>query len=258
MKGLRKVIIVLLFIIDIFVFIIMFMSSTNTYQAINIDNYTKHVSALDYLQSDSKNDNYILITEDSSENIWVEPAKNTNIKDEAIVFYPGAYVDAYAYLPIMYMLAEDGYLSCICSMSYNLAFFSTNSASNVINFEKYKDKLWYIGGHSLGGVAASSFYSKNYNSLNGLILFASYSTTNLSNTNGRVLSIYGSNDGVLSITSYEKNKSNLINLTEVVINGGNHANFASYGAQKGDNIASITNIEQYNQTKETIENFFLK
>ena len=42
------------------------------------------------------------------------------------------------------------------------------------------------------------------------------------------------------------------NFTEKVISGGNHAQFGSYGAQKGDGQASITAAEQQKQTSDEI------
>ena len=41
------------------------------------------------------------------------------------------------------------------------------------------------------------------------------------------------------------------NLTEYVINGGNHAQFASYGNQAGDGVATISNENQRKQTEKS-------
>ena len=71
-----------------------------------------------------------------------------------------------------------------------------------------------------------------------------------------MLSIYGSNDGVLDMNKYQKNKTKLPpvgkGLTEIVIDGGNHAQFASYGAQEGDGAAEISEEEQQAITAEEI------
>jgi dienelactone hydrolase len=72
----------------------------------------------------------------------------------------------------------------------------------------------------------------------------------------RVLSIYGSNDGVLSRKKYEKYRKNLPDdFEEEVIDGGCHAFFGSYGAQDGDGEPSITNAEQIHTTVDFIVNF---
>lgn len=87
------------------------------------------------------------------------------------------------------------------------------------------------------------------NQFDGLLLFASYSTKDLSNTDLKVLSLYGSNDGVLNLESYEKNKINLPSSThEEVIIGGNHAQFGSYGKQEGGDKATISAEIQWQET----------
>ncbi len=173
--------------------------------------------------------------------------------EDAIIFYPGAKVEYTAYLPLLYELADNGVDVFLLQMPFNIAFFGTNEADDII--ENYSYTHYYLAGHSLGGVVASSFVYKHLdnNNIEGLILLASYSTNDLSNTNLNVLSIYGSNDGVLNINSLEENKKNLPNITkEIVIDGGNHAQFGCYGKQKGDNDATISALEQRTETVDEI------
>ena len=57
----------------------------------------------------------------------------------------------------------------------------------------------------------------------------------------RVYAAYGSEDGVLNREKYEADRINLPqNTTETVIDGGCHAGFGSYGAQKGDGAPVIS------------------
>lgn len=165
-------------------------------------------------------------------------------KDSILVFYPGAKVEYTAYAPIMHNLAKEGVDTYIVKMPFNIAFFKMNAIKTIK--EKYKYDNWYLSGHSLGGVVASSDATKN--DIEGLILLASYSTTKIKNN---VLTIYGSNDGVLNIEKYKENKINIPNNKEIIITGGNHAYFGNYGKQKGDIEATITRNEQ--QTKTIIE-----
>ncbi|MBO7714508.1 MAG: hypothetical protein J6S85_13110 [Methanobrevibacter sp.] len=44
-------------------------------------------------------------------------------------------------------------------------------------------------------------------------------------------------------------------LTEYVINGGNHAQFGSYGIQSSDGIATISPENQRNQTEKALLDF---
>ena len=71
-----------------------------------------------------------------------------------------------------------------------------------------------------------------------------------------VLSIRGTNDGVINLTSYNEAKSLMKNnFTEIIINGGNHAQFGYYGVQSGDNPSNITPESQQNQTADAIIRF---
>ena len=57
--------------------------------------------------------------------------------------------------------------------------------------------------------------------------------------------VYVSEDGVLNRKKYEADRTNLPqDTTETVIDGGCHAGFGSYGAQKGDGTPAISAEEQ--------------
>jgi predicted esterase len=115
---------------------------------------------------------------------------------------------------------------------------------------------WYIGGHSLGGSMAASYVSKNEEEFKGLILLASYSEADISESALSVLSVYGSEDGVLNMEKYEKYSTKLPHdFEEYVIEGGCHAYFGVYGAQAGDGTPSITNQNQIDITAEKIAEF---
>ena len=85
--------------------------------------------------------------------------------------------------------------------------------------------------------------------VDGVILLASYSTAALQNSGLEVVSIYGSNDGVLNLEKYDKYRENLPeDFKEEVIEGGNHAYFGKYGFQEGDGEATIANENQIEAT----------
>ena len=105
---------------------------------------------------------------------------------------------------------------------------------------------------------AATYLSDDENWIEGLVLLASYSTADLSDSGYEVLSVYGSEDGVLNKTSYEKYRSNLPeDFEEAIIDGGCHAYFGMYGMQEGDGIPTVSNAEQIEQTAELIEAFML-
>ena len=171
------------------------------------------------------------------------------------VFYPGGKVQYNAYEPLLAKLAEKGIACFLVKMPFNLAVFNINGAEKVLNqFPEIEN--WFIGGHSLGGSMAASFLGKNQFDIKGLILLASYSTVDFSESDIKLLSIFGSEDGVLNLEKYALYKENFPkSAREIVIQGGNHGGFGFYGAQEGDGTATISNEEQTTKTAELIAEF---
>ncbi len=172
-----------------------------------------------------------------------------------VIFYPGAKVQYEAYAPLMEACAERGVLCVLLRMPGNLAVLGREAASGIAaEFPEVAD--WYIGGHSLGGAMAASYACAHSGELEGLILLAAYSTGDLSQSGLRVLSIYGSADGVLNMEKYNSARNLLpAGTREVVLEGGCHAFFGSYGPQKGDGQPGISREEQLLRTAEEIAAF---
>lgn len=168
-------------------------------------------------------------------------------KDTAMIFYPGAKVEYTAYVPLLHKLANHGIDCFLIKMPCNLAFFGQNKAGKIMNSYDYDH--WYLSGHSLGGAMAASYAAGRLDKLDGLALLAAYPTKTLASDSFSVVSIYGSEDGVLTMEKMEEGKEFMpSDYTEVCIEGGNHALFGNYGSQDGDHDASITQEEQQNQT----------
>ena len=209
----------------------------------------------DYSHADASVNTYL----NGTSNVSVEKVDNGLFldgpgNDSALIFYPGAKIEYISYLPLFMELANDGVDCFIVEMPGNLAFLGADSADSIIGGDKYSYDEWYISGHSLGGVAASSYATNHKDKISGLILLASYPVDDMGNMS--VLSIYGSNDKTLNKETYDESKSLMDNnLTEYVINGGNHAQFGSYGNQSGDGIATISPENQRDQTEKAILDF---
>ena len=171
---------------------------------------------------------------------------------KGLILYPGGKVDHEAYTTLGVAIAERGVTVVICEMPLRLAVLDVNAAEGVYELLPEVSE-WYIGGHSLGGSMAAS-YMASHPEIRGLILLGSYSTADLSDR--PTLSIYGSEDGVMNREKYEKYRSNLgEGLTEIVIEGGCHAYFGTYGMQKGDGTPTISVYEQITITSDHIIDF---
>lgn len=168
-------------------------------------------------------------------------------EEEAMMFYPGAKVATDAYAPLMYQLAENGVDCFLVEMPFHMAIFGVNRAETILN--NYDYDTWYLGGHSLGGAMVASFASEHADQVDGLLLLAAYTTKDLSQTDLKVITVYGSEDGVLNMEKIEKGRTLLPEgSVEKCIDGGNHAQFGSYGKQKGDGEAQISGEKQIQET----------
>lgn len=194
--------------------------------------------ALSALTSDSK------VTVAVDDTITFKPAGFE--PTTALVFYPGGRVDYRAYAAPLRKIAEQGYLVILLPVRLNLAFFDVNAADRAIAAHP-EIQQWAVGGHSLGGVAAA-LYASRHASLDGIVFWASYPADEaLKNSNLKVLSVYGTRD-MGGMEKFEASRANLPPITEfVVIDGGNHAQFGDYGAQPGDNEATISRSDQQSQ-----------
>ena len=207
-------------------------------------------TALNALTSNSQ------VTVDT-QNDWVAfyPADGL-MPDTGFVFYPGGKVDYRAYAPILSLLAEQGYFVAVVPVPLNLAFFDINAAAQVE--AAYPDiQNWFVGGHSLGGVAASS-YAANHPEIRGVVFWASYpADDSLKVNNIPAVSIFGTRDGLATSDKLDASRALLLPDTKFVpIEGGNHAQFGSYGPQAGDNEATISPEEQWNQAVVATVEFF--
>ena len=101
---------------------------------------------------------------------------------------------------------------------------------------------------------AAEYLKKKPDAVDGLVFLASYpsDSTDLSATPAKVLSIYGTEDGVAGDV-FEGSLQRLPGGTSLeVTEGGNLAQFGDYGPQKGDGTATVSRDEQQQLTTDAI------
>lgn len=169
-----------------------------------------------------------------------------------LIFYPGGRVQYEAYAPLMAACAQRGILCVLVHVPFNLAVFSPNAAEGIR--EDYPEVTrWYVGGHSLGGVMAADYAAAHAGELEGIVLLAAWSAKDLKGSGLSVLTVTGTEDGVLNWKKLEQNRTHLpAEAVFVSVEGGNHAQFGSYGAQSGDGKAAISPEAQWTQTADAI------
>jgi pimeloyl-ACP methyl ester carboxylesterase len=164
-----------------------------------------------------------------------------------LVLYPGGKVPSAAYAPQARAIADLGYLVVVVSVPFNLAVFGIDSAEPVIAGHP-EIAHWVVGGHSLGGSMAAQFIDSHAGEVEGLVLWASYSAADLTSDGLAVLSAYGTLDtGVPSYTSPANLAKLGTDVTQTVIDGGNHEQMGWYTGQPNDPPATISRPDQQAQ-----------
>jgi len=172
---------------------------------------------------------------------WTPTAAEPTI---GLVLYTGGKVPPAAYAPAARAIAEQGYLVAIVPAPFNLAILDADAADRVIE-DHPEIASWAVGGHSLGGATVSLFIDGHPGVVDGLALWASYSSADLSTDDLHVLSVYGSLDaGVASYTDPANLAKLGSDVTVDVIDGGNHEQMGWYTGQPNDPPATISRQEQ--------------
>jgi pimeloyl-ACP methyl ester carboxylesterase len=174
-------------------------------------------------------------------------------------------------------MVEKGITVIILKVSATLAILETGKALTIPD-QFPNIHSWYVGGHSLGGIAALAAINNSPDVFDGLILMGSYPSEGfaIQNWDRHVLSLYAENDALATIADIEASKPLLPSPLDIdklediaglqvddpvtiyyMIAGGNHAQFGAYGPQAGDGIATLSTTQQHNQVSTAITKFIV-
>lgn len=233
MKKRTKILLIIAVLLALIISVPVYYA-TVYYRAENVDSYL------------ADNESVTVTTIDEG---WLFDGKG---EDKALFFYPGAQVEETAYAPLLHRLAENGIDCFLLKTPLKLAFFATEAPTALM--EAYTYEHYYLAGHSLGGLVAADYAGKHPDNIEGLFMLAGYPDVSLTECEFPVLFIYGDRDGILrryKITESAKLVNPAYSET-IVIDGGNHSGFGSYGLQKNDVKAAIEPEEQWQQTTDII------
>ncbi|SFC22468.1 Alpha/beta hydrolase family protein [Alkalibacterium subtropicum] len=191
----------------------------------------------------------------SQEDDWIKITPDEIIGQ--IVLYQGGLVENAAYLPLAMKLSEQGYQVFIPDMPVNLAILDTDAIEEIKEANP-SEKEWWLAGHSLGGASAAIYAEEHAEQIDGLVFLAAYPSDNsdLSDSDLSILSITGSQDGILDTEQFEQTKRLLPEETVYAeIEGGNHSNFGAYGFQEGDRESDLSRKEQHEEIVRLINDF---
>ncbi len=203
--------------------------------------YRADEAALGFMRSDET----VAVTETRYGWLFDGPSE-----DAALIFYPGGKVEERAYAPLLHALAAQGLDACLVKMPFRLAVLHGNAAEEVLKAHGYTE--WYIGGHSLGGAMAAMYAADHGSDFSGVILLAAYPSQKLPDTLTEI-QLIGSEDRIINRDKVKQGQAYAPpHFVEYTIEGGNHAQFGSYGVQRGDGTAAISAAEQIQETVRVI------
>jgi hypothetical protein len=182
---------------------------------------------------------------DTRDSTVFEPAE---AQGAGFVLYPGALVDPRAYAVLARDIAELGHPVVVVKCPFDIGFLCIDAAAPIVETRG----PWAVGGHSLGGVAASQFAAGDGSGAAGLVFWASYPLGDLSDRDDlAVASISGSEDGLSTPADIDASRPNLPAATTFVeVEGATHAFFGDYGEQPGDGTATVERAEAQEQIVE--------
>ncbi|OFE14940.1 hypothetical protein BA895_07225 [Humibacillus sp. DSM 29435] len=175
---------------------------------------------------------------DSPTQIALEPQNQPAAR--GLVFQPGARVDPRAYVPLLTQVSRGGVLVVIVKQPFDIGFTAIGAPGPIIAAHP-EVRSWALAGHSLGGVVASSFAGGHLDTVQGLVLWASYPLGSLADTSLKVASISGTNDGLATPADIDASRPDLPGSTVFTpVKGSVHAFFGDYGPQPGDGTPSVS------------------
>lgn len=163
---------------------------------------------------------------------------------EAVVFYPGGHAAARAYVPRWApIVAATGTMVLIPDVPLGLAFLDSAAADPIMADWPQVDR-WWLGGHSLGGVAATDHLAAHPElDVEGLVLWAAFPDrdADLAGLDLDVLAVTGSRDEIVATQEVRASLDRLPPGTRTVeIDGMEHSQFGAYDSFFGDGDPAIS------------------
>lgn len=185
----------------------------------------------------------------TEEDGYVALAPSRGPVHEAVVFYPGGHAAARTYVPTWApVVAATGTMVLIPDMPLSLAFLDSDAAEPIMA-DWPEVERWWLGGHSMGGIAASDHLAEHPDlDVQGLILWAAFPgrDVDLAHLDLDVLAVTGSRDAIVDTLEVQAALPRLPADTRTVqIQGMEHHQFGAYDSFFGDGDPAIADARAH-------------
>lgn len=191
---------------------------------------------------------------------WLLAPGEASPRKSSLVFFPGALVEPAAYAPLLRKVALAGYAVLLIELPRRGVFGGADGTEVIGRARRAMLGVsgvaeWVIAGHSRGGAVAARFVRESGSGVRGLVLVGTSHPRDFSLAESKLLvtKILGTHDGIAPIDKSEENRHLLPTMSRwVLIEGGNHSQFGSYGFQPGDYFATVDRDWQQELTRQAI------
>lgn len=176
-----------------------------------------------------------------------------------VVFYAGLPVDYRDYGTLCKRIASAGYLVISPEFPLDTAILNWAAGEEYMKHFPYVEE-WFLAGHSHGGGTALWESTLNPELFKGLILFSATPFLVALPNDYPVLTFHATEDEAVPLYQHKILMAEISNcdVTEVIIQGGNHAQFGDYGIQDNDGVAKISKKKQLDITLKHVMKFLNK
>ncbi|GII98979.1 alpha/beta hydrolase family protein [Sediminihabitans luteus] len=170
-----------------------------------------------------------------------------------LLFYPGEHVDARAFARMLRPVAEAGYVVAVVTPPLGDPSLDPDQGAGLL--DDLGVERWVVGGTDVGGQAAAELAAAHVGAghVHGLLLLGSAPDVDLSDAPLAVLTLWGTQDGVVPPSRIASSRDVLpASTTWARLPGVNHADFGDFGHAPGDERSTVDRDAAREQIQATV------
>lgn len=180
----------------------------------------------------------------------------TSSFSRGFILYPGGFIAPEAYAPMCFNFATLGYPCYVANFPLNAAIFDANQGLKIMRHLAGQVLSWTGVGHSMGGAYIANFAlhmekEEPEAEMAGYVMLDARPATDMTGYEKPTVLIYHGSSRDSPEIAGKIAKAKVRSPPDMKVHelpGGNHAGYAYYADQAGDDVATITKDEQIERT----------